>query len=52
VAEGHPNKQIARDLELSPDTIKSHLKNIFAKLGVDDRTHAVTVAIRRGFFHR
>ncbi len=52
VAEGHPNKQIARDLDLSPDTIKSHLKNIFAKLGVDDRTHAVTVAIRRGFFHR
>ncbi|MDF0487516.1 response regulator transcription factor [Sphingomonas sp. H39-1-10] len=52
VAEGHPNKQIARDLDLSPDTIKSHLKNIFAKLGVDDRTHAVTVAIRRGFFQR
>lgn len=52
VAEGHPNKQIARDLELSPDTIKSHLKSIFAKLGVDDRTHAVTVAIRRGFFYR
>ena len=51
VAEGHPNKQIARNLDVSPDTIKSHLKNIFAKLGVDDRTHAVTVAIRRGFFH-
>jgi DNA-binding NarL/FixJ family response regulator len=51
VADGHPNKQIARNLDVSPDTIKSHLKNIFAKLGVDDRTHAVTVAIRRGFFH-
>ncbi len=52
VAEGHPNKQIAWHLELSPDTIKAHLKNIFAKLGVDDRTHAVTVATRRGFFDR
>lgn len=52
VAEGHPNKQIARNLDLSPDTVKSHLKNIFAKLDVDDRTHAVTVAIRRGFFPR
>jgi DNA-binding NarL/FixJ family response regulator len=49
VADGHPNKQIARELDLSADTIKAHLKSIFAKLGVDDRTHAVTVARRRGF---
>lgn len=49
VAEGQSNKQVAGRLALSADTIKSHLKSIFAKLGVDDRTHAVTVATRRGY---
>ncbi len=49
VAEGHPNKQIAWRLSLSTDTVKAHLKNIFAKLGVSDRTHAVILAARRGF---
>lgn len=52
VANGHPNKQIASQLRLSPDTIKAHLKSIFAKLGVTDRTEAVTVAARRGFIER
>jgi len=52
VADGHPNKYIARHLGLSIDTIKSNLKNIFAKLGVSDRTHAVTIATRRGFIDR
>jgi DNA-binding NarL/FixJ family response regulator len=52
VADGHPNKQIASHLELSTDTIKAHLKSIFAKLGVNDRTEAVTVAARRGFIER
>jgi DNA-binding NarL/FixJ family response regulator len=52
VADGHPNKQIASQLSLSTDTIKAHLKNIFAKLGVNDRTEAVTVAARRGFLGR
>ena len=49
VADGHPNKQIAWRLSLSTDTVKAHLKNIFAKLDVTDRTHAVIVAARRGF---
>jgi DNA-binding NarL/FixJ family response regulator len=48
VAEGQANKQIAWRLQISEDTVKSHLKNIFAKLDVADRTHAVTVAVRRG----
>ncbi len=48
VAEGHPNKLIARDLSISEETVKAHLKSIFGKLDVADRTHAVTVALRRG----
>ncbi len=49
VADGKANKEIARSLSLSEETVKAHLKNIFAKLDVTDRTHAVTVAARRGF---
>ena len=52
VADGHGNKEIAWRLKLSIETIKAHLKSIFAKLGVDDRTEAVTVAARRGFIER
>ncbi len=48
IAGGNANKEIARQLSLSEDTVKSHIKNIFAKLYVNDRTHAVTVAARRG----
>ena len=47
-AEGNSNKQIAHRLTLSEDTIKGHMKVIFAKLGASDRTHAVTLAARRG----
>jgi len=48
VAEGQPNKAIARTLFISETTVKSHLAHIFTKLGVDDRTAAVTVALDRG----
>jgi DNA-binding NarL/FixJ family response regulator len=48
VSDGHANKQIAWRLAISEDTVKAHMKNIFAKLDVADRTHAVTVALRRG----
>jgi len=48
VAEGKSNKEIAQALDLSEETIKAHLKNMFAKLDVSDRTHAVTIAVRRG----
>lgn len=48
VSIGKANKQVAAELGLSEETVKGHLKNIFAKLDVTDRTHAVTVAARRG----
>jgi DNA-binding NarL/FixJ family response regulator len=48
VATGKSNKEIARALSLAEETVKAHLKSIFAKLDVADRTHAVTVAARRG----
>jgi DNA-binding NarL/FixJ family response regulator len=48
VADGQCNKGVARALAISAQTVKAHLKSIFAKLDVADRTHAVTVAVRRG----
>lgn len=48
IARGRSNKEVARSLALSEDTIKSSLKTIFAKLDVSDRTHAVITAVRRG----
>jgi len=48
VAEGHSNSEIASRLHISQATVKSHLIHIFDKLGVSDRTAAVTVALRRG----
>ncbi|CAN5209124.1 response regulator transcription factor [soil metagenome] len=48
VADGNANKVIARRLSISEATVKAHLKSIFSKLDVADRTHAVTVAVRRG----
>lgn len=50
VAAGLPNKLIAERLSISPDTVKSHIANILAKLGANDRTHAVTLAVKRGYF--
>ena len=48
VARGTSNKLIARALEIGETTVKTHLLHIFAKLGVDDRTAAVTTAVERG----
>ncbi len=48
VAEGASNKEIASSLHISQATVKSHLIHIFGKLGVSDRTAAVTVALQRG----
>jgi DNA-binding NarL/FixJ family response regulator len=49
VAAGNSNKAIADRLEISEDTVKSHIRSILSKLGANDRTHAVTIALRRGF---
>ncbi len=48
VALGKANKEIAGELSVSEDTVKAHLKSIFAKLNVGDRTQAVTLALKRG----
>lgn len=48
VAAGKANKEIAWLLSISEDTVKTHMRSIFAKLDVSDRTQAVTAALRRG----
>jgi DNA-binding NarL/FixJ family response regulator len=48
IAGGNANKEIAAQLAVSEETIKSRVKNILDKLGANDRTHAVTIAVRRG----
>ena len=48
IAAGNSNKEIAGKLSLTEETVKSHIKNILAKLGVNDRTHAVTIGLKRG----
>lgn len=48
VARGQSNKIIAACLQISEHTVKNHLKSILSKLDASDRTHAVTIAIRRG----
>ena len=49
VASGHSNKIIAQRLSISDDTVKNHVSSILMKLSANDRTHAVTIAMRRGF---
>ena len=48
VAAGSSNRLIATQLFVSEDTVKSHMKNIMSKLSAKDRTHAVTIALKRG----
>jgi DNA-binding NarL/FixJ family response regulator len=49
VASGHSNKIVADDLAISEETVKGHMRSILSKLGANDRTHAVLIAIKRGF---
>jgi DNA-binding NarL/FixJ family response regulator len=48
IAAGNSNKLIADQLSISEDTVKGHVKRLLSKLGVNDRTHAVTVGLKRG----
>jgi DNA-binding NarL/FixJ family response regulator len=48
IATGNANKAIAGKLSIAEDTVKSHVTNILAKLGANDRTHAVTIGLKRG----
>ena len=48
VAGGNANKEIAARLSLTEETVKSHIRNIMNKLGANDRTHAVTIGLKRG----
>lgn len=48
IAEGCANKIVADRLSISEDTVKAHVRSILSKLGANDRTHAVTIAVKRG----
>ena len=48
IAAGNANKQIAAQLSVTEETVKSRVKNILDKLGANDRTHAVTIGLKRG----
>jgi DNA-binding NarL/FixJ family response regulator len=48
IANGNANKEIAAQLSIREDTVKSHVGNILEKLGANDRTHAVTIGLKRG----
>ncbi|MEA3153098.1 MAG: hypothetical protein QOK44_687 [Betaproteobacteria bacterium] len=48
IAQGNANKEIARELSLSEETVKGQVRNILSKLGAKDRTHAAMIGFRRG----
>jgi len=48
IAEGSANKIVADRLSITEETVKAHVKNILSKLDANDRTHAVTIALKRG----
>lgn len=48
VAKGNANKEIAAQLSLTEETVKSHIRKILAKLEANDRTHAVAIGVKRG----
>lgn len=51
IRDGHRNKQIADELAISETTVNFHIKNLVEKLNANDRTHAVTIALKRGILH-
>jgi DNA-binding NarL/FixJ family response regulator len=48
IASGNANKEVAVQLNITEETVKSRVKNILEKLGANDRTHAVTIGLKRG----
>ena len=50
IAAGNANKEIAAQLAVSEETVKGQVSRILAKLGAKDRTHAVVIGLKRGFF--
>jgi DNA-binding CsgD family transcriptional regulator len=48
LALGHTGEQIARDLVISPETVRSHVQHARRKLGASTRTHAIAIALTRG----
>jgi DNA-binding NarL/FixJ family response regulator len=48
IASGNANKMIAAELSITEETVKGHVKNILGKLAANDRTHAVTIGLKRG----
>jgi DNA-binding NarL/FixJ family response regulator len=48
IAEGNANKEIARELSVSEETVKGQVRNILSKLGAKDRTHAAMIGFKRG----
>jgi len=51
IAQGQSNKRVAQGLGLTEGTVKNHVTKAIEKLGASDRTHAVTIAVQRGFIH-
>jgi DNA-binding NarL/FixJ family response regulator len=51
IAGGNANKLIGHQLSITEETVKGYVKSILSKLGAKDRTHAVTVALKRGIIH-
>ena len=51
IAQGKRNKEVADSLGITQETVQTHIKRLFGKLEVHDRTAAVTVALRRGILH-
>ena len=51
ISGGNANKEIAAQLSITEETVKGHIKNILAKLNANDRTHAVTIGLKRGIIY-
>ena len=51
MARGYSNRRIAEELFLSVETVRTYLRRIFAKLGVNDRTHLAVLAYEAGLLH-